>query len=115
MLDRIGADRFSAQLAMAGARPRISGAGGHGAGLALALGGAGLTARELAILYAALGDGGIAKPLVWRAEEERASYEDPGHRLMSEASSPEIRRLLQGVTLFHISRRRRKKRFKEQW
>lgn len=98
MLDRIGAERFSAQLAMAGARPRISGSGasGHGAGLALALGGAGLTARELAILYAALGDGGIAKPLVWRAEEERASYEDPGRRLISEASSLEILRILQG-------------------
>jgi len=96
MLDRIGAERFSAQLAMAGARPRFTGAAGHGAGLALALGGAGLTARELAILYAALGDGGIAKPLVWRAEEERQSYEDPGRRLMSSASAAEILRILQG-------------------
>jgi penicillin-binding protein 1C len=96
MLDRIGAERFSAQLAMAGARPRFTGAAGHGAGLALALGGAGLTARELAILYAALGDGGIAKPLVWRAEKERQSYEDPGRRLMSSASAAEILRILQG-------------------
>ena len=96
MLDRIGAERFSAQLAMAGARPRFTGAAGHGAGLALALGGAGLTARELAILYAALGDGGIAKPLVWRVEEERLSYEDPGRRLMSSASASEILRILQG-------------------
>lgn len=96
MLDRIGAERFSAQLAMAGARPRYSGARGHQAGLALALGGAGLTARELAILYAALGDGGIAKPLVWRVEEERASYEDPGRRLMSAESAAEIIRILQG-------------------
>ena len=96
MLDRIGAERFSAQLAMAGARPRFTGAPGHGAGLALALGGAGLTARELAILYAALGDGGIAKPLVWRAQDERLSYEDPGRRLMSSASAFEILRILQG-------------------
>lgn len=96
MLDRIGPERFSAQLAMAGARPRFSGASGHGPGLALALGGAGLTARELAILYAALGDGGVAKPLVFRAEEERASYEDPGRRLLSEASAAEIVRILQG-------------------
>lgn len=96
MLDRIGAERFSAQLAMAGARPRYTGAKGHQAGLALALGGAGLTARELAILYSALGDGGIAKPLVFRAEEERASYEDPGRRLMGEASAAEILRILQG-------------------
>lgn len=96
MLDRIGAERFSAQLAMAGARPRFTGAAGRGAGLALALGGAGLTAREIAVLYAALGDGGIAKPLVWRAAEERPSYEDPGRRLMSGASAAEILRILQG-------------------
>jgi penicillin-binding protein 1C len=96
MLDRIGAERFSSQLAMVGARPRYSGARGHQAGLALALGGAGLTARELAVLYAALGDGGVAKPLVWRAEEERASYEDPGRRLMSGDSAAEIIRILQG-------------------
>jgi len=96
MLERIGAERFSAQLAMAGARPRFTGGGSHAAGLALALGGAGLTARELAILYAALGDGGVAKPLVWRADEERASYEDPGRRLMGEASAAEILQILQG-------------------
>lgn len=96
MLDRIGAERFSTQLAMAGARPRYTGAKGHQAGLALALGGAGLTARELAVLYAALGDGGVAKPLVWRVEEERASYEDPGRRLMSPESAAEILRILRG-------------------
>ncbi|MGE6698947.1 penicillin-binding protein 1C [Hyphomonas sp. NPDC076900] len=96
MLDRVGAERFSAQLAIAGARPRVSGARGQAAGLAIALGGAGLTARELAVLYAALGDGGVAKPLVWRAEEERASLGDPGRRLMGEASAAEILRILQG-------------------
>lgn len=96
MLDRVGAERFSAQLAIAGARPRVSGARGQAAGLAIALGGAGLTARELAVLYSALGDGGVAKPLVWRAEEERASLADPGRRLMGEASAAEILRILQG-------------------
>lgn len=96
MLDRIGSERFSAQLAIAGARPRIGGARGEKAGLALALGGAGLTAQELAVLYAALGDGGVAKPLVWRASDERASYDDPGRRLTSEASAASILRILQG-------------------
>lgn len=96
MLDRVGAERFSAQLAIAGARPRVSGARGQSAGLAIALGGAGLTARELAVLYSALGDGGVAKPLVWRAEEERASQADPGRRLIGEASAAEILRILQG-------------------
>ncbi|MBY9066553.1 penicillin-binding protein 1C [Hyphomonas sp. WL0036] len=96
MLDRVGPERFSAQLAIAGARPRVYGAKGQSAGLAIALGGAGLTARELAVLYAALGDGGVAKPLVWRADEERASSVDPGRRLIGEASAAEILRILQG-------------------
>lgn len=97
MLDRVGPERFSAQLAIAGARPRLSGARGQSAGLAIALGGAGMTARELAVLYAALGDSGIAKPLVWRAEEEALSLTDPGKRLMGEASAAEILRILQGA------------------
>jgi penicillin-binding protein 1C len=58
-----------------------------------------LTARELAILYAALGDGGVAKPLVWRAEEEAASYERMGHRLISSQSSDEIIRILQNAPM----------------
>ena len=95
MLDRVGPERFAAQLALAGARPRISGSASHEAGLALALGGAGLTARELAVLYSALGDDGVAKPLVWRAEEEGASYERMGRRLVSAESASDIIRILQ--------------------
>ncbi|MEZ5953303.1 MAG: penicillin-binding protein 1C [Hyphomonas sp.] len=90
MLDKVGPERFAAQLALAGARPRISGGADHDAGLAIALGGAGLTARELAVLYAALGDGGVAKPLIWRADEEGASFESAGNRLVSAESSAEI-------------------------
>ena len=98
MLDRVGPERFAAQLSLAGARPRIQGGASHEAGLALALGGAGLTARELAVLYAALGDGGVAKPLVWRAGEEPASYERMGRRLVSEESAADIIRLLQNAS-----------------
>tara|TARA_R110000796_G_scaffold27004_10_gene74591 strand:- start:3978 stop:6035 length:2058 start_codon:yes stop_codon:yes gene_type:complete len=99
MLDRVGPERFAAQLALAGARPRIGGGANHDAGLALALGGAGLTARELAVLYAALGDGGVAKPLVWRAEEEAASYERMGRRLVSAESASDIIRILQNAPM----------------
>tara|TARA_R110000764_G_scaffold38142_2_gene84449 strand:+ start:271 stop:2328 length:2058 start_codon:yes stop_codon:yes gene_type:complete len=95
MLDKVGPERFVAQLALAGASPRIAGSASHEAGLAIALGGAGLTARELAVLYAALGDKGIAKPLVWRADEEEGTYERPGRRLVGEASADEILRILQ--------------------
>ena len=90
MLDRVGPERFAAQLALAGARPRISGGADHEAGLAIALGGAGLTARELAVLYAALGDDGVAKPLVWRAGEEFPNYEADGKRLVSAESARDV-------------------------
>ncbi len=94
MLDRVGAERFAASLAHAGAPPRYTGPRGEAAGLAIALGGAGLTARDLAVLYSALADRGLAKPLVWRAEEEPLSARDPGRRFVSEASAAEILRIL---------------------
>ena len=89
-LDRVGPERFAATLALAGAPPRIYGGADTEFGLALALGGAGLTARELAILYAALGDGGRAKPLVWTADEEAENRARKGYRMMEAESANEI-------------------------
>lgn len=91
-LDRIGPQRFAAALTLSGARPRISGAATKEPGLALALGGAGLTAQELAVLYAALGDGGRAKPLVWDAEARPDQNEH--YRLMSADSAEKIMKIL---------------------
>ncbi|MFZ4603229.1 MAG: penicillin-binding protein 1C [Caulobacterales bacterium] len=62
-LEKVGAARFEAVLTAAGARPRFPRRETVEPGLALALGGVGLTLEELAILYAALGDDGQAKPL----------------------------------------------------
>ena len=93
-LDRIGPQRFAAALTLAGAYPRISGAAQKQAGLALALGGAGLTAQELAVLYAALGDGGVAKPLVW--DEDAIATDRTGYRLMSADSAVKIIDILKG-------------------
>ena len=54
------------------------------AGLALALGGAGITLRDLAVLYAALGDGGVAKPLAWTEDDgRRARRGQRGSRLVA--------------------------------
>jgi len=89
-LDRIGPERFAAQLALSGARPRIAGSATRNPGLALALGGAGFTMRDIAVLYAALGDDGHAKPLVWLADEEAANMERPGKRLMSPGAAAKI-------------------------
>ncbi|MEO0883671.1 MAG: penicillin-binding protein 1C [Pseudomonadota bacterium] len=92
-LDRVGPDRFAAQLTSAGVAPRTSGAD-KGAGLAIALGGIGITLRELAVLYAALGDGGVSKPLIWKADLEEVSKASTGQRLMSASSAAEIIEIL---------------------
>ncbi|MBU6371978.1 MAG: penicillin-binding protein 1C [Alphaproteobacteria bacterium] len=62
-LEKVGAGRFEAALTAAGAKPRFPRRETVEPGLALALGGVGLTLEELATLYAALGDDGQAKPL----------------------------------------------------
>jgi penicillin-binding protein 1C len=93
VLERIGPQRFAAALTLSGAHPRISGAARKEPGLALALGGAGLTAQELAVLYAALGDGGIARPLIWDADRVDAPART--YRLMSADSAEKIVRILQ--------------------
>lgn len=91
-LDRVGPQRFAAALTLAGAHPRIAGTATKEPGLALALGGAGLTAQELAVLYAALGDNGRAKPLVW--DEDKIGDEHPHYQLMSADSAEKILKIL---------------------
>lgn len=93
-LERIGPERFAAQLRAAGADPRVHGQARQDAGLALALGGAGMTLEELAVLYAALGDGGRAKPLVWNTGEEAASAAAQGKRFISAASASDVLEIL---------------------
>ncbi len=87
-LKRIGASAFEAKLTSVGAvlvRPRTA---MTDPGLALALGGAGISLRDLAMLYAALADGGVAKPLAWTEAEAKAHAGQPGRRLVSaEAAS----------------------------
>lgn len=89
-LDRVGPERFAAQLALAGASPRVRGGAEDGAGLALALGGAGLTLQELAVLYTALGDDGFAKPLIWSEDRVALERDKPRVRLTSPASAQSI-------------------------
>jgi penicillin-binding protein 1C len=63
-LERIGAARFEASLARAGADPVMPRRALAEPGLALALGGVGMSLEHLVQLYASLGDGGRARPLV---------------------------------------------------
>jgi len=62
-LERIGAGRFQAALTRAGARVLLPRRAISEPGLALALGGVGMTMEDLVQLYAALGDDGRARPL----------------------------------------------------
>lgn len=63
-LERIGANRFQAALTRAGANVVLPQRAVSEPGLALALGGVGITLEDLVQLYAALGDEGRARPLV---------------------------------------------------
>lgn len=92
-LDDVGARRFSAALGFAGARPERPHGAARDDGLAVALGGAGLSLRQLAILYAALGDGGHARPLRWLEAEDMAEP-DTGYSLVSSESAHEVLTIL---------------------
>jgi penicillin-binding protein 1C len=91
-LDRIGVSRFAAILRIAGVGLKTPAGAENKMGLALALGGAGVTAQELAMLYGALGGGGAVKPLVWTAENESAN--NASYPLFSEATARRVSAIL---------------------
>jgi len=70
-LDQVGSARFEALLTSAGAIPRLPSHREEDSGLSLALGGAGMTAVDLATLYTALANDGVAKPLNWELGQSR--------------------------------------------
>ena len=90
MLDHVGGQRFEMALEEAGTDITHLSGGGEGAGLALALGGAGLSVNDLAVLYAALANGGTAKPLWWTDEISNAEE----YQLISENAAAEITQIL---------------------
>jgi penicillin-binding protein 1C len=92
-LERVGAKRFEAALTQAGARPRIPRRDLIEPGLALALGGVGLTLEEVATLYAALGDHGQSRPLVY--VEPSLSFSSA--RLMRPQTAQKILTILSGT------------------
>jgi penicillin-binding protein 1C len=92
MLDRIGAARFAAILRAAGVPLRTPHRADDTPGLALALGGAGVTAQEIATLYAALADGGKVRPLVWTMAKETSPAAP--YTLFSEPTAKRISAIL---------------------
>jgi penicillin-binding protein 1C len=94
LLSKVGPGAFDSRLQNAGValvRPKQA---MTGAGLPLALGGAGMTLRDLAVLYAALADGGVAKPLAWTKDEAEASPRLPGRRLVRADAAEKVLAIL---------------------
>ena len=89
-LAKIGPAAFEARLAGAGVRldrPQVK---AREPGLAIALGGVGVTLRDLAILYAALGDGGVAKPLALTEADAVLRRHARGHRLVRAEAAGQV-------------------------
>ncbi len=111
-LARLGPAAFEARLAAAGVRLWRPRAETRDAGLAIALGGVGVSLRDLAVLYGALGDGGLARPLAWTEADAQARRDERGVRLVSEAAAGEVLAILRetpppaGVTPAALSRGR---------
>ncbi|WP_431307676.1 penicillin-binding protein 1C [Caulobacter endophyticus] len=80
-LEKIGPEAFAARLEAGGVKLLRPKAEVKAAGLALALGGAGITLRDLATLYAGLGDGGVVKPLAYTLDQARDREHQAGTRI----------------------------------
>ncbi len=99
-LEQLGAPRFANLLIAAGANMKTaqtkSMEESAGPGLALALGGAGLTARDLAMLYAGLANGGAVRPLNWLYSDNQEKA-DASYRLLSAQSAEKVGDILRNV------------------
>jgi penicillin-binding protein 1C len=89
-LDRIGAPAFLARMEASGAKLVRPKAGVSDPGLSLALGGEGVTLRDMALLYCALGDEGVAKPLAFTEVEAGRRAGERGTRMVRAESAREI-------------------------
>ncbi|MET3664401.1 penicillin-binding protein 1C [Caulobacter sp. 1776] len=89
-LEKLGPEAFAGRIEAAGAHLARPKAQLKAAGLALALGGEGITWRDLVMLYAALGDNGIAKPLAWTETDAEAREHSGGTRLVRPEAARQV-------------------------
>ncbi len=89
-LQRIGAPAFEARIEATGAHLVRPKAGLSDAGLALALGGEGITLRDMALLYCALGDGGLAQPLAFTEADAARRQRSGGRRMVRRQTADQI-------------------------
>lgn len=90
MMERIGPANFLARMESAGVRLVRPQARTRAPGLALALGGEGITLRDLAVLYCALGDEGIAKPLAFTEADAARRGRGRGARLVRPEAARQV-------------------------
>ncbi len=94
VLERLGSVRFSEHLRAAGIAIALPGA--EPPGLAVALGGAGLTLEQLTALYAALGDDGMVRPFCYLAAGTECRTPS-GRLLMRTKARQQIAAILTGL------------------
>lgn len=91
LLDAVGPARLMARLRRAGANPELPPGGAPG--LAIALGGVGLTLEDLVRLYAAIGSGGTARTL----SEMPGAAPAPGARVLDPVPAWYVADILRGT------------------
>lgn len=91
LTQELGPARLMATLRAGGADPQVP---GGKPGLAVALGGVGLTLNDLVQLYAGLANGGQTRPLVWRLGNSDTSE----RRMMSRSAAWQVGHILASVT-----------------
>jgi len=91
VLDQVGGLRLEETLTAGGMDVVRLRGDSEAAGLALALGGAGVTVNDLVLGYAALANGGEARPLRWREQEKAGASK----RILSRASADELTSILE--------------------
>lgn len=90
LTEAIGPRNLIAALRRAGTDPQVP---GGVPGLAVALGGLGLTLTDLVQLYAGLANGGAARPLHWQTDDTSG----PAARILSTASAWQVGHILAGL------------------
>ncbi|MGJ8626899.1 MAG: penicillin-binding protein 1C [Sulfitobacter sp.] len=91
LTQELGPARLMATLRAGGADPQVP---GGRPGLAVALGGVGLTLNDLVQLYAGLANDGQAQPLVWRLGANKVSEK----QMMSRSAAWQVGHILASVT-----------------
>ena len=90
MLAAVGPSVFEQRLRAVGVEVTRPKANLAAPSLALALGGEGVRLRDVAALYVALGDGGVAKPLAWTEVEAASRPHELGVRLVRAEAAEQV-------------------------